>query len=118
MSMRENPSSGYVVPLAKLKALLPENKQDEFDGMVLAFEEGDKSPEELEDWLNDQLPDAPGFTLYYPADEDTVDEQMSKGEWYAVFDEGDLYVLTPRPELLDMQKRGIDPQFSRWSVWG
>jgi hypothetical protein len=114
MSMREFPTSGYVVPVSDLVKLLTPMEQERIGRLI---EDGDRDG--IEHYLNDNLPgDFPGLEVYCPADEDTVDEPMERGIWYAVFDESDLYEkkLSARGEALN--KAGVKVVAAHWSVWG
>ena len=115
MSMREFPTSGYVVPLATLKTLLPTDKQEEFENTL-----EDLDAEEIGQFLTEHLPKnyLPDFTIYRPSDEDTVDEPMEQGEYYAVFDESDLYEKKPTKVHAELIAKGVVPTLSHWSVWG
>lgn len=121
MSMREYPSSGYTVPLKSLRAILPLAQHQAFDELMEKLEDGDIDGEEVvAEFLSNNLTDKfPAFTVYRVSDEDTPDEDnMECGEYYAIFDEADLYIKTEKPEYTAMKKLGVDPKFSCWSVWG
>jgi hypothetical protein len=118
MSMREYPASGYVVPIEALKAVIPADKHDEFDTLFEAVLEGDDTEAFLA-FLDANWPDGhPAFELYRPSDEDTVDEPMENGHYYAVFDEDTLFTKKLTPEGEKLKALGVTPEFSRWSVWG
>jgi hypothetical protein len=113
---RQFPGSAYVVQAVKIKEHLPKEKQEKYQELL-----NDGDTEAIPDWLTENWPDLwPCFeSVYCPADEDTVDgETMEQGEIYVLFGEEDLYVKTPTDELKVMNKAGINPQFSRFSVWG
>lgn len=125
MSMREYPSSGYTVPLKNIRNILVPHMQEAFDALLEEVEDGDKDTEDLGEFLTAALCGErnahafPPFSIYRPADEDTPDDDnMETGEYYAVFDEADLYVKQETPEHAAMKKLGVAPKFSRWSVWG
>lgn len=112
--MREFPASGYVVPVSDLVKLLTPMEQEKVGRLI---EEGDR--DDIAKYLNDNLPgDFPGLEVYCPADEDTVDEPMERGVWYAVFDESDLFVKKKSVGHEALNTAGIEPTLSHWSVWG
>ena len=124
MGMREYPTSGYVVPVEELAKLMPDNgdryADDPTPGVLVELnellEEGDH--EKIADFLNEHLPsDFPSCTAYRPSDEDTVDEPMENGVWYAVFDEDDLYTRKLSVAGEALKKAGLEPALSHWSVW-
>ena len=122
MSMRENPCSGYVVPVAELRPFLLPIEQLKFDELV---EENDF--DELNNYLATcrannperwgKIPSPIG--CYALSDEDTPgDDELDKHVMYAMFDEGDLYVKKPTDSLVAMKEKGISPEFHAWSIWG
>ncbi len=119
MSMREYPSSGYVISLDDLTKILPEALQDRYEELLDELDDGDVDEEAIAAFLTENLSEKfPAFNIYRPSDEDTVDEPMEQGKYYAIFDEDDLYEKKPTPEHEAMLKLGIKPEFARWSVWG
>lgn len=117
MGMRENPASGYVLPISALAPLYEGELREKFDSLVEDYDR-----EGMSDFLNVNLPDEfPPFTeVYIPADEDTVDgEALVQGEMYLIFDETDLFERKKSPALVALEERlSTVPQYSRWSVWG
>lgn len=115
MSMRDIPASGYVINGRLLVPTLPQEYQ------VAATQAlDDQDCEAFNEILNFHLPEV--FPDYQQAflfgDEDTS-EELERGEVYVIFDESDLFVKTPKPELLAFRKAvGKDPEYQRWSVWG
>jgi hypothetical protein len=117
MSMREYPTSGFVVKAEALIPLLPITNQQE-------------AREILADWLNEKwsLCDYLGDFLpeHFPRPvevfelgaEDTPDEEMERGVVYAVFDEDDLYEMVPTSKMQEMDANGAKPQYRNWSTWG
>ena len=114
MSRREWPSSGYVVPLDKIRDMFSEEKNDELQELL---ENGE--PEDLDDFLEKSLPQGfPVPLLYCPSSEDTVDDPMFQGEWCAVFTEDELYEKIETPSMKKLKEFGITPEFCSWSVYG
>lgn len=115
MSMREYPTSGYVVEASKFTDLLPEDQR-------AAYQEAldDQDTESAKNILAEHLPENfPCFSdVYRPAEEDTVDEPMETGGMYVVFDEEDMYVRTPTPGRIALLDAGLMPDLQHWSVWG
>lgn len=113
MSMRENPASGYVLPVECLFDKLPGLQQ-----IMENDHEETLNANEIADWLDTHWPkDWPQFeNVYQPTPEDTVDnDTMLQGEYYVVFDTDALYMLMPRPQLINLPQI---PTHCRWSVWG
>jgi len=123
MSMREYPKSGYTVPLKSLRAILPFAQHQMFDRLIEQLEDGDIDGKEVAEFLSNYQPHKaqfvqwtlPPFSVYRGQ---VDDDDMECGEYYAIFDEADLYVKVETPEHIAMKKLGINPQFSRWSMWG
>jgi ribosomal protein L24E len=42
----------------------------------------------------------------------------STGEIYVCFDETDLFTKAKTPEMVALEKVGIEPKFVRWTTWG
>jgi hypothetical protein len=115
MGMKENVGSGYIVPVRKLIECLPANKQEEAEEALDNWSEGGL-PEFIEIHLPEQFPQP--VELFQLGDEDTPDENMERGEVYAIFDESDLYTKVEKPELKELRRVGIKPSFSNWSIFG
>lgn len=95
MSMREYPSSGYIIPLE--------------DGGCLGT---------IQAYLLKTLPSVfPPFYVYQPSDTDTVDESMDQEQYYLVFDEEELFIKLPRNSLKILRNMNLEPNFANWSVW-
>jgi hypothetical protein len=124
MSMREYPTSGYVVPVEQLRKVISgffrltlDKEQELQTKLDELLEEGDH--EQIAEFLNENLPENfPACSAYRPSDEDTVDEPMEQGVWYAVFDEDDLYTRRLSEAGEALKKAGVEPALSHWSVWG
>lgn len=113
--MREFPTSGYVVLVSELSKLLAPMEQERLGRMI----DDGENREDIAKYLNDNLPDDfPGLEVYCPADEDTIDDPMEQGVWYAVFDEDDLFVRKKSVRHEALNTAGIKPVLSHWSVWG
>lgn len=118
MSMREYPSSGLIIPIEKIP-VLPQF-QEEYNELLQKLENGDIDKEQFMDWFSDDNVGVlfPSFELYCPADEDTVDEPMEHGHYYAIFAESDFYEMKPKPILEQLKAQGVIPEKAFWSVWG
>jgi len=119
MSMREFPQSGYTVPLKSLRAILPFARHQMFDRLIEQLEDGDIDGKEVAEFLSNSEGNPQGWLPPFSVYRGQVDDDnMKYGEYYAIFDEADLYVKAETPEHIAMKKLGINPQFSRWSMWG
>lgn len=115
MSMQDCPCSGYIVPLDKVTALLSPESQVEF---AKALKNG-MNNQDITDFLSNKLPkNIPTFSVYRPCNEDNLYDEMVSGEYYAIFDESDLFVKTPSRGMLKLQQYGITPEFTQWTIWG
>lgn len=116
MSMREYPSSGYVVPIEKVLHLFTKEDQEN----ILMFL-GENELESVEEFF-DKIVEFPQFEgLYRPADEDTFDHpegNESPSNTYVVFETEDLYELRPKKALEYLKRVGVSPVQISWSVWG
>jgi hypothetical protein len=68
--------------------------------------------------INSCIPSIPSVSeVYFHGDEDTS-EEMERGAFYLIFDEGDLFVKTPKPAFNLLKDYGAEPKLTRWTVWG
>jgi hypothetical protein len=111
--MRECPGSGYVVLLSRLVELLHKPDRDEVEKLLENF-----SGEEICELLGDALPiELPRpQEVFRFADEDSCPD-LEKGEWYARFDEDDLYERVGKAALKELHRLGIDPKLCHWAMW-
>ena len=122
MSMRENPSSGYVVKLDDLKAAvlkaLPEAKQAQFSNAVEdAGGDGDGLIAALSPYMEGlQLP-IPEHVFQLGKDDET-DGELDLHQWYVLFDESEIYVRTPTAELTRLKDLKVEPTLHNWATWG
>lgn len=113
MSMRDIPASGYIVLVDDLKHLLTADEAKELETAM----EDPAAGEEICELLNSCIPGIPPICeVYYHCDEDSS-EDMERGNFYAIFDEDDLFEKTPKPALTFLNSKKVEPKFARWSVW-
>ena len=112
MSQQEYPNFGYVVKASNLLLLLPSDSRAEFEALLVEenFEIAAKLFRE-----HSNFPEPHFFRL---GDEDTPDEDMERGELYAMFDEDDLFEKKLSLVGESMQQLGVEPKLQRWSIWG
>lgn len=115
MSMREYPSSGYIVPIEQLEKFLTEREKIELNEL-----KENRGWEDVQIFLCERLPDKIllGSHIFCPTDEDTVDEPMEIDKWYVIYDEDDLFVKTKTKGHLELERLGIEPKFANWSIYG
>lgn len=117
MGMRENPGSGFIVPVIQLiQNCLPKDKQAEALDILDTGWNAGGLPEFLAEHLPDELPQPE--ELFELADEDTPGDDMEQGVVYARFDESDLYSRMEKPALKELHRLGINPTEASWSIWG
>jgi hypothetical protein len=74
--------------------------------------------EEIGELLNSCIPNIPPISeVYYHGNDDSSDD-LEHGSFYAIFDEDDLFEKTPKPALTFLNSKKVNPQFSRWTVYG
>ena len=114
MSMSTSGASGYVVKAESFTHLLPENLREKFTQAIT-----DQDTELVDEILGENVPaNHPTFeSSFVLKDEDDTDS-LEKGVVYICFQDDDLFVQTPKPELEWLRSKGIDPQFERWATWG
>lgn len=111
--MRDIPASGYTVLVTDLKHLLTDEEQKELDSLL----EDCAAGEQICELLNSCIPGIPPINeVYYYCDEDSS-EDFERGNFYAIFDEDDLFEKIPKPALTFLNSKKVEPKFSRWSVW-
>jgi hypothetical protein len=111
--MQTSGASGYTVKAESFTSLLPENLREEFTQAI-----ADQDVDLVDEILGENVsPEFPMFESFFLRDEDDTDT-LEKGVVYICFQDEDLYIRTPKPELEWLQKQGINPAFERWAVWG
>ena len=112
MSMRNFGNHGHTVLALKLTELLPTDKRLDYLNFLRT---GDLDA--AGDLLSENLPKKfPCPELFLMRDE-YESEQLEVGEIYAMWNPADLFVITERPELKALKKKGIDPELSNWVSW-
>ncbi len=124
MSMRENPSSGYVIELSKLQEatlkLLPDGQKDKFlSDLQKAVASNDR--EEIIGTMAQymkraRLPEPE--SAFILGQDDESDGELEKGVWYLTFAQSDLYSMQPKPELLKLQELDAEPTIHSWAQFG
>jgi hypothetical protein len=114
MSMGHYPNHGYVVLVTDLARFLQPTDAVALVGML---EFDDSGTSELEDWLNEHLPDwFPAVIVYMPTEEDIAGD-LNTDDVYVIIEEDDLYVKVRTPSLKKMQDAGVTPELSNWAVF-
>jgi hypothetical protein len=115
MSCKDNPCSGYVVPVEDLIPALPHEHQARANELL-----ADNDYEAMQELLTERLPAVlprPEQVFVF-GDEDTSDD-LTSGGMYVEFAESDLYVKVEKPCLKAfLQAIGKKPEYCLWSMWG
>ena len=110
--MHNYSSHGYLVKASDLTKVLPARFQKEY---AAAVDEGDyeTAMELAEANMPEQLP-APEAIFTLADDAEFDDDELQKGEMYAMFDEGDLYKKVPTVVHSNLIVEGIKPIYHSW----
>jgi hypothetical protein len=112
MSMQSYSSNGYLVKASDLTKALPERIRAKYATAVENCEV-ETSNQIVEDNWPEQLP--PVITIFTLADDaEFDDENLQKGEMYAMFDEGDLFKKVPTLAHSNLLVEGLTPIFHSW----
>lgn len=113
--MRDIACSGHVLKASDLTKILPKESQKEYTEAIEA-QNWELVAEILDGNIPVEFP--PMESVFVHGDEDSSEGELEKGEIYVTFDETDLFTKTKTPELVAMEKVGIEPKFVRWNTWG
>lgn len=115
MSMKDIACSGHVIKASDLTKILPDEMQKEYTAAI-----EDQNWELVGEILDGNIPtEFPPFeSVFVHSDEDSSDGELDKGEIYVCFDETDLFTKAKTPEMVALEKVGIEPKFVRWTTWG
>lgn len=116
MSRRNVACSGYIVKASDLTKILPKRVQEEYENAI-----------EYLDWktvhrilvLDENMPAGlpPVESVFVHGNEDSSEGELEKGQTYVTFHRIDLFTRTKTPELVALEKVGIDPKFVNWITW-
>lgn len=116
MSMNNYANHGYVVKVSDLAKFIPNaGRRAKFLTLV---DEKANDMEALAEAVDKYLP--PGFPamgLMILNDECESDD-LEIGVPYAMFDEADLFEMTPSKFHENLNKNGVRPTMSQWVTWG
>ena len=124
MSMRENPSSGYVIELSKLQEatlkLLPDGQKDKFLSdlqKAAASNDWEEITGTMAQYMKlAGLPEPE--SAFILGQDDESDGELEKGIWYLTFAQADLYKMQPKPGLLKLQELDAEPSIHSWAQFG
>ena len=113
MSMNSWPASGHIARADVFKSFMSKEQLEAFVG---------QDTEELESILAEVFK-AEGFPKDFHVvildDEDFCgDGEMEVGVPYVVFQTKDIYVLKANTAMAAMEKKGISPNFTQWTIFG
>jgi hypothetical protein len=112
--MQTTSASGYVVKASAFTNLLPEPLREKFTQAI-----ADKDVELVDEILGENAPkEFPSFETSFMLQPEGDADNLVQNEVYICFQDEDLYVLTPKPELNFLMANGIKPEFERWTTWG
>ncbi len=116
MSRRNVACSGYIVKASDLAKILPRRVQEEYTHAI-----------EFQIWetvyrilvLDENMPAGfpPVESVFVHKNEDSSEGELEKGQTYVIFHRIDLFTRTKTPELVALEKVGIDPKFVNWITW-
>jgi hypothetical protein len=111
--MRNYGNHGHTVKASELTKLLPEDMREEYERLL-----GEGDWEGGTTFLWEHLPKQyPPPDLFLMCDE-YESETLERGEVYACWDQKDLFVVTPKQEMMDLAAVGITPELNQWVTWG
>lgn len=112
MSVTNMGNSGHLAKASEFTKLLPEDKREEYTNAIT-----DKNIELVNLILGEQAPKGfPSFeSAVFLGEEEGIDPEAEG--MYVCFQNDDLYVRTPKPELNFLLANGIHPWFQQWASW-
>lgn len=113
MSMRDYPTSGFVVKAIELKKLLPIAVQEVYEA---AYKDGNW--EQMSNLLVNLPTSVPVPEEIYLHNDESSSEDLENGEIYAIFTFDDLYIKSETEEHKKLRQANIIPQFANWSIYG
>jgi len=115
--MNNYANHGYVVPATKLTVLLPNDKWTKFLDLVKENEPLPVILDELQEFYDSNSTYTPPVEFFVLNDEAESDG-LEIGKVYAMFDEADLFEMTPSKFMDALNKEGIHPKNEQWVTWG
>ena len=114
MSMQDTPCSGFILKAGELTKLLPSDIQPIYEKAI-----ENEDCEEVKELLNIHLPsNMPQPEDTFTANAEMLSEEFEEGDVIVSFADSDLFTCIKTPALENMEKSGVTPIFSRWTVWG
>jgi len=113
MSMHNYANSGYVVKVTDLMPLLSAHDRE-----LLTKRLPEIDDEDLREFLDESLPVAFPFAGVFTLNDECETEDLEIGEKYVLFDEADLFEMTPSRFHEGLNAKGIKPKMSQWVTFG
>lgn len=111
MGMKNYANSGYVVEINELMPLFNETEQEELTALI---EVEEVNLEAVESWLSSH---GLYVDLYQLTTEDES-ETFLPGEILVIFDEAELFEMSPTKYHNDMLNTGVNIRRENWTTWG